>query len=192
MSNSCDPMDHSPPGSSVHRDFPGKNTGVGCHFLLQGVFLTQGSNLGLLHCRQILYQLSHQGSPHLEPRKVRSRNDVNLPQIPPPLPLEAKRECGPRPARLQSQGPGWAQEWVGCVGPDPLPLPCSRRAGSTLWPRPACGCLKCLSEVMPPAAVSPKWLLWRAGWACAEERTLNYAQARSPAAHSFPQQVRFR
>ena len=35
-------------------DFPGKKTGVGCHFLLQGFFLTQGSNLGLLHCRQTL------------------------------------------------------------------------------------------------------------------------------------------
>ena len=43
-------------------DFPGNNTGEGCHFLLQGIFLTQGSNLGLLHCRQILYCLSHQGS----------------------------------------------------------------------------------------------------------------------------------
>ena len=40
-------------------DFPGKDTGVGCHFLLQGIFPTQGSNLGLLHCRQILYQLSY-------------------------------------------------------------------------------------------------------------------------------------
>ena len=38
---------------------PGKNTGVGCHFLLQGVFLTQGLNLGLLHCRQTLHHLSH-------------------------------------------------------------------------------------------------------------------------------------
>ena len=36
-------------------DFPGKNTGVGCHFFLRGIFPTQGSNLGLLHCRQILY-----------------------------------------------------------------------------------------------------------------------------------------
>ena len=44
------------------RDSPGKNTGVGCHFLLQGIFLTQGSNLYLLHCRQILYCLSHQES----------------------------------------------------------------------------------------------------------------------------------
>ena len=43
---------------SVHRIFPGKNTGVGCHILLQGIFPTQGSNLHLLrpmHCRRILY-----------------------------------------------------------------------------------------------------------------------------------------
>ena len=127
----CDPMDCSPPGSSVHGDSPGKNTGVGCHALLQGIFptqglkprspalqvdslpaepqgkpnvsfsfvsdslqlhglqssrllcpwnspgkntgvgshfffqgisSTQGLNPGLLHCRQILYHLSHQGS----------------------------------------------------------------------------------------------------------------------------------
>ena len=44
------------------RDFPGKSTGVGCHFLLQKIFLTQGLNPGLLHCRQTLYHLSHQGS----------------------------------------------------------------------------------------------------------------------------------
>ena len=43
-------------------NFPGKNTGVDCHSLLQGIFLTQGLNLGLLHCRQILYQLSYEGS----------------------------------------------------------------------------------------------------------------------------------
>ena len=42
------------------RDFPGKSTGVGCHFLLQGIFPTQGSNPGLSHCRQTLYRLSHQ------------------------------------------------------------------------------------------------------------------------------------
>ena len=35
---------------------------MGCHFLLQGIFLTQGSNPGLPHCKQILYRLSHQGS----------------------------------------------------------------------------------------------------------------------------------
>ena len=43
-------------------DFLGKSTGVGCHFLLQGIFPTQGSNPGLPHCRQTLYHLSHQGS----------------------------------------------------------------------------------------------------------------------------------
>ena len=96
----CDSMDCSLPGSSVHGDSPGKNTGVGCHALLQEIFLTQlrspasqvdflsseppgkpkntgvGSpsllqgnfltqelNRGLLHCRQIPYQLSHLGSP---------------------------------------------------------------------------------------------------------------------------------
>ena len=98
-------MDCSPPGCSVHGDYPGKNTGVGCHALLQGIFPTQGlnpglptlqvdslpseppgkpknigggilslfqgifqtreSNWGLLHCRQILYQLSYQGSPSM-------------------------------------------------------------------------------------------------------------------------------
>ena len=44
---------------------PDKNIGVGCHFLLQGIFPTQGSNLSLPHCRQILYSLSHQGSPNI-------------------------------------------------------------------------------------------------------------------------------
>ena len=39
-------------------DFPGKNTGVGCHFLLQGIFPAQGSKPSLLHCRQMLYRLS--------------------------------------------------------------------------------------------------------------------------------------
>ena len=42
---------------------PGQNTGVGSRSLLQGIFPTQGSNPGLLHCRWILYQLSHKGSP---------------------------------------------------------------------------------------------------------------------------------
>ena len=42
---------------------PGQNTGVGSLFLLQGIFPTQGSNPDLLHCRRILYQLSHKGSP---------------------------------------------------------------------------------------------------------------------------------
>ena len=45
-------------------EFSKKNPGVDCHCLLQGIFPTQGSNPGLLHCRQILYHLSYQESPH--------------------------------------------------------------------------------------------------------------------------------
>ena len=52
----CDPVDC--PWNS-----PGQNTGVGSLSLLQGIFPTQGSNPGLRHCRQILHQLSHKGSP---------------------------------------------------------------------------------------------------------------------------------
>ena len=55
----CNPMDCSLPCSSIHGIFPGKSTGVGCHFLLQGIFPTQGLNSGFPHCRQILYHLSH-------------------------------------------------------------------------------------------------------------------------------------
>ena len=54
------PMDSSPPGFSVHGDSPGKNTGVGCHALLQGIFPTQGLNPVFPHCRRIPYHLSHQ------------------------------------------------------------------------------------------------------------------------------------
>ena len=52
-------MDCSP------RDSPGQDTRMGCHTLLQGIFPTQGSNPGLLHCRWILYQLNHKGSPRI-------------------------------------------------------------------------------------------------------------------------------
>ena len=61
----CHPVDCSPPGSSVHWDSPGKNTGVGCHALLQGIFPTRGSNPRLPHCRRVLYHLSHRGSPRI-------------------------------------------------------------------------------------------------------------------------------
>ena len=58
MSNSL-----QPPRLLCPWDSPGKNTGVGCHFLLQGIFPTQILNPSLLYCRQILHWLSHQGSP---------------------------------------------------------------------------------------------------------------------------------
>ena len=61
----CNPMDYGLPGSSAHGISSGKNTGVSCQFILQRILPTQGSNPGFLHCRQILYHLSHQGSPVL-------------------------------------------------------------------------------------------------------------------------------
>ena len=57
VTQSCSTLSESPWNS------PGQNTGMGSLSLLQGIFPTQGSNSRLLHCRQILYQLSHKGSP---------------------------------------------------------------------------------------------------------------------------------
>ena len=58
-----DLMDCSSPGSSVQGDSPDKNTGAGCHALLQGIFLTQGSNQYLLHLLVVLYHQCHLRSP---------------------------------------------------------------------------------------------------------------------------------
>ena len=60
-----DPHELKLTGLLCPSNLPGKNIGVGCHFLFQGILLTQGLNLHLLcllHCRQILYPLSHQES----------------------------------------------------------------------------------------------------------------------------------
>ena len=67
-----------------------QNTGVGCHFLLQGIIPTQGLNLGLLHCRQILYRLSYKGSPRQMLTSMKGKindntiivGDFNTPLIP--------------------------------------------------------------------------------------------------------------
>ena len=56
----CNPR--CPPGYSIHGNSPGKNIGLGCHALLQGIFPNQGSNPGLPHWRWIFYCLSHQGN----------------------------------------------------------------------------------------------------------------------------------
>ena len=65
VSDSLNPLVGSSPGSSVNGDSQGKNTRVGCHALLQGIFPPQGSNPILQHCRQILYLLSHRGCPRI-------------------------------------------------------------------------------------------------------------------------------
>ena len=63
MSSSLWPRGLQPARLLGPRGSPDKNTGLGCHFFLQGIFPTQGSNPGLPQCRRILYQLSHEGSP---------------------------------------------------------------------------------------------------------------------------------
>ena len=102
-----DPMDCSLPGSSVHGIFQASvlewdaiafSTGVGYHSLIQGISLTQGSNPGLLHCRQTLYPLSHQGSP------MKERNVLKLRVAPgPSLPgiLQARTLELPFPSPMQ-------------------------------------------------------------------------------------------
>ena len=57
----CDPIDCSLPGSSVNGLLQARILVAGSHSLLQGIFPTQWLNLGLLHCRQIFYHLTHQG-----------------------------------------------------------------------------------------------------------------------------------
>jgi len=63
VSNSLQPHRLLPTSLLYPWDFPGKNTGVGCHFLLQGIFLTQGSNSHLLHWQADSLLLYHLGSP---------------------------------------------------------------------------------------------------------------------------------
>ena len=79
-----DSMDCSLPGSEEPLspwNSPGKSTGVGCHFLLQGIFPTQGLNLGLPHCRQTLYRLSHQGSLWQRRQKCTMEKRQSLQQV---------------------------------------------------------------------------------------------------------------
>ena len=67
----CNPVDCSLPGSSVHGILQARILEWETHFLLQGIFMTQELNRGLLHCRQILYRLSHQGIPKLKLIKMK-------------------------------------------------------------------------------------------------------------------------
>ena len=78
-------------------DFPGKGTGVGCHFLLQGIFPTQGSNLGLPHCRQTLYRLSHH----------KTGFSFSLFQTQVSLPARKVRPRG----HPRTVGSGWQESW---------------------------------------------------------------------------------
>ena len=75
-----------PHGLPSPRNFPGQNTGVGSHSLLQGIFPTQGSNPSLPHCRQILYCLRHQGSPQILEYPIPSPGYLSEPGIEPGSP----------------------------------------------------------------------------------------------------------
>ena len=79
VSKSCSVTSKSlrPHGLYSPWNFPDQNTGVGSLSLLQGMFPTQGSNPGLPHCRWILYQLSHKGSPMIRQKMIREGNTVN-------------------------------------------------------------------------------------------------------------------
>ena len=115
----CNPMDYSLPGSSVHGDSPGKNTGVGCYAFLQRIFLIQGSNSGLPNCRQILYCLSCQGNPGKlasgKPNKheVKSLSRVRLFATPWTAADQAP----------QSMGFSRHEYWSGLLFPSPGDLP---------------------------------------------------------------------
>ena len=128
----CNSMDCSPPGFSVHGDSPGKNTAVGCHALLQGIVPTQGLNPGLLHCRRILYCLSHLlGSQSPQPFHLAidfqdfSQSSLTPTPSLPYCPLSISHYCqGPEPRYRWFQGRfpattlagSWAQPGYGARG----------------------------------------------------------------------------
>ena len=91
------------------RDFPGKDTGVGCHFLFQGILLTQGSNLSLLYCRQILYCWATWEAP--------GKRTVNTWESSPGF-MRSFIATGPHHAWKGTVGPNWQREGAHmCEGP---------------------------------------------------------------------------
>ena len=81
----CDPMDCNPPGSSVHGILQARILEWVVIPFFRGIFLTQRSNPGILHCRQILYHLNHQRSPEYNDtsslKKMQNRTSNFSPQI---------------------------------------------------------------------------------------------------------------
>ena len=108
----CDPMDYSLTGSSVHGDSPGKNTGVGFHVLLQGIFPSQGSNPHLPHCRWILYRLSHQGGWNCSQTGLTHPWGILAPPHLPTLPRGSDRQrSGEHGWRSWSPVLSWRGKW---------------------------------------------------------------------------------
>ena len=97
-SESCSVVSDSlwPHGLYSPRNSPGQNTRVGSLSLLQGIFPAQGSNPGLLHCRRILYQLSHKGSPWTSYMYTYIPSFWSLPPTPPHLTSLSSQSWAPR------------------------------------------------------------------------------------------------
>ena len=109
----CDSMDCSPPGSSVHGISQARNTGVGCHFLLQEILATQGSNPSLLHLLQgCSLPLSHQRSPQAGSKVIKSCPEDSRIQ-------KCFSHCGKRQI---DQGGEWGESNTDRLGPPPSPL----------------------------------------------------------------------
>ena len=96
----CNPMDCSPPGSSVHRDSPSKNPEAGCHALLQGIFPTLGSNLHLFHL--LRWQagslpLAPPGKPSFEDNEPKTQlqwlSNAHFPSLAYPQQLKTSKKC---------------------------------------------------------------------------------------------------
>ena len=83
----CNPMDGSLPGSYVLGDSLGRDTGVSGHTLLQGIFQIHGLNPGLLHCRQILYHLSHQAKLYMQLSTILNYRNICIWNKKPAIPL---------------------------------------------------------------------------------------------------------
>ena len=117
----CDLMDCSLPGFSVHGNSPGKATGVGCHALLQRIFLTQGSNLGLPYCSRILYRLSYLGNPRILERVAypfsRDLLDPGIELGPPALQVDSL------PGKHSREDIKLKMRWAWLQVPDPAVTP---------------------------------------------------------------------
>ena len=136
-----DPL--GPHGLYSPRNSPGQNTGVGSLSLLQGIFPTQGWNPDLPHCRRILSQLSHQGSPN-----SLSGREEKLSCQPPIEPTQQGKAIGTCEHGLQSMGSGLRSvgsprpQWGGTLQQRFVPLlptfPPSSTATSGLWTLARC------------------------------------------------------
>ena len=127
MSNSLQLSDYNPPSLFCPWNSPRKNIGVGSHSLLQGIFLTLGSNPGLLHCRQVLYHMSHQGNPYAD--RIFSKHITYH------CPFHSRvvhRDIFSRVIYQTSEDGLWllGQRMLSCIIRKAIPLLCDQRLGS--------------------------------------------------------------